>query len=136
MPAAARPRRQPTDDWQQLRLLVTSSEQAAYELVRPTVLFGQLPRERAHETGVSERTLRCKVARFAAAGMRSLFAPDDPPAADQRSLPLGIRKAIVELKAEYPPLSLREIAAICRERFARSVSHHAGRSSDGGPHDI
>jgi hypothetical protein len=97
MPAAARPRRQPTDDWQQLRLLVTSSEQAAYELVRPTVLFGQLPRERAHETGVSERTLRCKVARFAAAGMRSLFEPDDPPAADQRSLPLGIRKAIVEL---------------------------------------
>jgi hypothetical protein len=136
MPAAARPRRQPTDDWQQLRLLVTSSEQAAYELVRPIVLFGQLPRERAHETGVSERALQRKVARFAAAGMRSLFEPDDPPAADQRSLPLGIRKAIVELKAEYPPLSLREIAAICRERFTRSVSHHAGRSSDGGPHDI
>jgi hypothetical protein len=87
----------------------------AYELVRPIVLFGQLPRERAHETGVSERTLQRKVARFAAAGMR---------------------KAIVELKVKYPPLSLREIAAICQERFARSVSHHAGRSSDGGPHDI
>ena len=125
MPAAARPRRQPTDDWQQLHLL----------LMCPIVLFGQLPRERAHETGVSERTLQRKVARFAAAGMHSLFAPDDPPA-DQRSLPLGIRKAIVELKAEYPPLSPREIAAIGRERFARSVSHHAGRSSDGGPHDI
>src|SRR5688500_18167461 len=100
MPAGARPRRQPTDDWQQLRLLVASSEQAAYELVRPIVLFGQLPCERAHETGVSERTLQRKVARFAAAGMRSLFKPDDPPAADQRSLPLGIRKAIVVLEAE------------------------------------
>lgn len=124
MPAAVRPRRQPTDDWQQLRLLVTSPEQAAYEFMRPIVLFGQLPRERAHETGVSERTFQRKAARFAAAGMRSLFEPDDPPAADQRTLPLGIRKAIVELKAEYPPLGLREIAAICRKRFARSVSHH------------
>ena len=124
MPAAARPGRQPTDDWQQLRLLVTSSEQAAYELVRPIVLFGQLPRELAHETGVSERTLQRKVARFAAAGMRSLFEPDDPPAADQRSLPLGIRKAIVELKAEYPPLSLHQIATICEHRFDRPVSHH------------
>src|SRR5512134_3467690 len=124
MPAAARPRRQPTDDWHQLRLLVTSSEQATYELLRPIVLFGQLPRERAHETGVSERTLQRKVARFAAAGMRSLFEPDDPPAADQRTQPLGIRKAIIELKAEYPPLSLREIAAICRERFDRPVDHH------------
>jgi transposase len=124
MPAAARPRRQPTDDWQQLRLLVASPAQATYELLRPIVLFGQTPATRARQTGVSERTLQRKVARFAAAGMRSLFEPDDPPAADQRTLPLGIRKAIVELKAEYPPLSLREIAAICRERFARSVSHH------------
>ena len=36
--------------------------------------------------------------------MRSLFAPDDPPAPDRRALPLGIRRAIVALKAEYPPL--------------------------------
>ena len=114
----------------------TDRRLAATASPRHLLRTSRLPRERAHETGVSERTLQRKVARFAAAGMRSLFEPDDPPAADQRSLPLGIRKAIVELKAEYPPLSLRQIAAICRERFARSVSHHAGRSSDGGPHDI
>lgn len=68
--------------------------------------------------------------------MRSLFEPDTAAAPDRRRLPAAIRRAIVELKADYPPFSLREIAAICRERFARSVSHHAGRSSDGGPHDI
>src|SRR5215211_4271352 len=124
MPAAARPRRQPTDDWQQLRLIVASPAQASYELLRPIVLFGQTPAARAHQTGVSERTLRRKVARFEATGMRSLFEPDDPPATDRRVLPLGIRRAIVELKAEYPPLGLREIAAICRARFDRPVSHH------------
>ncbi|HEY1335863.1 MAG TPA: helix-turn-helix domain-containing protein [Bryobacteraceae bacterium] len=124
MPAAERSSRQPTDDWPQLRLLVTSAEQATYELLRPLVLFGQPVRQRARETGVSERTLRRKVARFAAAGMRSLFAVEDPPGPDRRNLPLGIRKAIVELKAEYPPFSLREIAAICVHRFDRPVSHH------------
>ena len=107
-----------------MRLLVTSPEQATYELLRPLVLFAQPVRARARETGVPERTIRRTVAQFAAEGMRSLFAPDGPPAADRRTLPLGIREAIAELKAEYPPLSLREIAAICRERFERSVSHH------------
>src|SRR5918999_1615653 len=124
MPAAARPRRQPTDDWQQLRLIVASPAQASYELLRPIVLFGQPPAERAHQTGVSERTLRRKVARFEATGMRALLEPDPPPTADRRVLPLGTPNAIVELKAEYPPLSLREIAAICRARFDRAVSHH------------
>ena len=41
MPATPRPRRQPTDDWEQLCLLVSSPEQATYELLRPIVLFGQ-----------------------------------------------------------------------------------------------
>jgi transposase len=124
MPATDPSPRQLTDDWQQLRLLVTSPEQATYELLRPLVLFGQPVRTRARETGVSERTLRRKVARFAAAGMHSLFEREDPPAQDRRTLPLGIRKAIVELKAEHPPLSLRQIAAICEHRFDRTVSHH------------
>jgi hypothetical protein len=97
MPAAAPSRRQPTDDWQQLRLLVTSPEQAAYELLRPVVLFGQPVRARGRETGVPERTLRRRAARFAATGMRSLFeVEDEAPAPDRRTLPLGIRKAIVE----------------------------------------
>ena len=124
MPAASRPRRPPTDAWDQLRLLVTSPEQDAYELLRPVVLFGQSARSRARETGVPERSLRRKVARFAAAGMHSLFEQEPEPAQDRRRLPLGIRRAIVALKAEYPPFSLREIATICRERFDRPVDHH------------
>lgn len=124
MPASPRSPRQPTDDWEQLRLLVTSPEQEAYELLRPIVLFGQPTRERARVTGVSERTLRSKVRRFSANGMRSLFAMESEPARDRRRLPVGIRRAIVELKAEYPPFSLREIATICRERFDRPVDHH------------
>jgi hypothetical protein len=68
MPAGPRPRRDPTDDWDQLRLLTTSPAQETYELLRPIVLFGQPPAVRARETGVPERTLRRKAARFDAHG--------------------------------------------------------------------
>lgn len=57
--------------------------------------------------------------------MRSLFELDPPPTADRRRLPPEVRRTILELKAEYPAFSLREIARICRERFDRPVSHHA-----------
>ena len=127
MPRVSRPRRQPTDDWQQLRLLVTSPEQAAYELLRPIVLFGQAPTARAWETGVPERTLRRKVARFEEHGMRSLFDQPAPPEQDRRRLPAEVRRAILALKAEYPPFGLREIARICRRRFGRPVDHHTVR---------
>ena len=125
MPPAARPRHDPTDDWIQIRLLVASPEQETYELLRPIVLFGQPPATRARETGVPERTLRRKAARFDAHGMRSLFELDPPPATDRRRLPPEVRRAILELKAEYPAFGLREIARICRERFDRPVGHHA-----------
>jgi transposase len=124
MAAGARRRSRPTDDWEQLRLLVSSPEQATYEQLRPIVLFGQATAARSRETGVPERTLRRKAVRFAAVGMRSLFEADAPPEPDRRSLPLGIRRAIVELKADYPPLGPFEIARICRERFDRPVSYH------------
>jgi transposase InsO family protein len=125
MPTSPRPQHEPTEDWRQLRLLVGSPEQAAYELLRPIVLFGRPTAARARETGVPERTLRRRVARFADAGMRSLFEPEDPPAEpDRRRLPVGIRQAIVGLKAEYPPFGPYEIARICQHRFDRPVSYH------------
>ena len=125
MPPSPRPQHQPTDDWQQLRLLVTSPEQHAYEVLRPIVLFGRPTAERAQETGVPERTLRRQVARFARTGMRSLFAPEETPAAvDRRRLPVGIRQVIVGLKAEYPSFGPFEIARICGHRFDRAVSYH------------
>jgi hypothetical protein len=38
MPAGSRARRETTDEWAQLRLLVTSREQETYELLRPAVV--------------------------------------------------------------------------------------------------
>ena len=87
MPGSSRPRRDPTDAWDQLRLLVTSPEQETYELLRPIVLFGQPAAARARETGMPERTLRRRVVRFAAIGMRSLFDEPMSPEEDRRRLP-------------------------------------------------
>ena len=96
MPPAKRPQRAPTDDWDQLRLLVTSPAQELYELIRPVVLFGRTPAEHAQETGEPERTLRRQADRFDTRGMASLFEAPAPPApTDQRALPAAIRQAIV-----------------------------------------
>jgi transposase len=122
-----RPRRFFTDKWEQVRLLLADPAQETYELLRPMLLFGQPSEERAQETGVPARTLRRKAARFAAFGMRSLFDEPVPTTEDRRQLPTEIRHAITHLKAEYPPFSLRELAAICRARFRRPVSHHTVR---------
>ncbi len=127
MPSAKRSQREPTEDWEQLRLAIASPEQEAYELLRPIVLFGRTPVTRAAETGVPERTLRRRADRFDAAGMASLFASAPAAPGDRRALPAAIRQAIVDLKAEHPPLGLREIAEICRRRFRRRVGHHTVR---------
>ncbi len=58
MPPTKRTQRDATEDWEQLRLYVASPQQETYELLRPIVLFGRTPAERARETGVAERTLR------------------------------------------------------------------------------
>jgi transposase len=124
----AKPKRQavePPANWQQLELLCTSPEQRAYELIRPVVLFGVPPRERAHQTGTAERTLYRTVQRFAEHGMASLFTT--PRKVPRLRLPDAIRAIIVALKAEHPPLHLREIATICYVRFGRRLSHHTVR---------
>lgn len=122
MPGMQRRRSEPTEDWRQVALLSTSAEQRTYELIRPVVLFGRSPAERARETGAAERTLYRQAARFDAAGMASLFPPPKP--ARHRTLPEHIRRAILELKAEHAGLNDREIARICDIRFGRSVGHH------------
>ncbi len=50
----------PTEDWSQPRLQFTWPEQVSSELIRPVVLFGSSPAERAKQTGVPEGTLRRK----------------------------------------------------------------------------
>jgi hypothetical protein len=64
MPAPKRQPIAPTDDWQQLQLLVDWPEQLTYELIRPVVLFGRAIAQRARETGGAVRTIRRKANRF------------------------------------------------------------------------
>ncbi len=106
----------PTDDWEQLELLFLWPEQREYERIRPQVLFGEPVPGRSAETGVSERTLYRKIAAFREEGMRGLFSA---PKAKRTVLPPAIRRKIVDLKAEHPPLNLEEIANICGTLFGR-----------------
>ncbi|MDQ5852020.1 MAG: hypothetical protein M3380_08110 [Chloroflexota bacterium] len=51
MAKSKRQRMQPTEEWEQLELLFTSPEQRIYEQIRPVVLFGVSPPERAGNWG-------------------------------------------------------------------------------------
>jgi len=125
VPRRSRPQVAPTEHWQQLTLLIDWPEQLAYELLRPVVLFGRSPAERAKETGSAERTLRRKARRFDQIGMVSLFAEERPPSPeDRRALPPPLRQLIVDLKAEYPAFRLGEIAQICFVASGRRPSRH------------
>ncbi|MBV9282493.1 MAG: helix-turn-helix domain-containing protein [Chloroflexi bacterium] len=125
MPAAKRQRVEPTDDWHQLQLLADWPEQIAYELIRPVVLFGRSPAERAEETGSAARTIHRKADRFDAHGMPSLFADFRPPKeTDRRSLPPHLRQLIVDRKAEYPAFTPHELATLCYVASGRRPSSH------------
>lgn len=122
MSSMKRPRVAPTDDWEAIRRLAPWSEQRAYEELRPVVLFGRSPTERADETGIPERTLYRRAARFDAEGMTSLFPP--PKVEKHRRLPAKVRAAVLALKAEYPAFRANEIAGICETRFGHRPSPH------------
>lgn len=122
----AKPKRQriaPSETWEQLELRFTSPEQRIYEQIRPVVLFGVPPQERAQEIGVAARTLYRQVQRFDQHGMRSVLAPDRAPPSPR--IPPALREAVVALKAEHPGLHFREIGTICFVRFGRRLSHKA-----------
>jgi len=86
--------------------------------MRPVVLYGIPPAERAQETGLAESTLRRTAAAFDTHGMISLFRPSKAQREDHhRSLPVPMRQLIVDLKAEYPDFTLGEIASICAIQF-------------------
>jgi putative transposase len=121
MATRRRRRVEPTDHWQQLELLCTWPEQARYEEIRPLALFGSSASERAGQVGTSERTLYRRADRFETEGMESLF---DSGAAKRRKLPPSIRRLIVDLKAEHPPMGLGEIANVCYVAFGRRPSKH------------
>ena len=125
MPKRRYERREPTDDWQQLRPLLKDTAQIQYEIIRPIVLWGETPKERAAETGMSQRTIYYRANLFDATGMASLLPPEPPPPVarqDKRALPPPVRQEIVDLHAEYPGFRPHEIATICFVKFGRRPS--------------
>src|SRR5437764_5485655 len=122
MPKHRYQRREPTHDWQQIRPLLKDQTQITYELIRPVILFGVNPTERAEETDISRRTIYYKANLFDTAGMASLLPPEPPPSVpklDKRTLPPDIRQEIVDLHAQYPAFHPHEIATICFVKFNR-----------------
>lgn len=94
MPRQRDERREPTDEWSDIRPLLKDPTQIEYEILRPIVLFGASPKERAGQTGVSKSTLYAKANLFDQAGMASLLPPVPPPAIpkqDKRTLPPAVR---------------------------------------------
>src|SRR5437588_3277856 len=119
--------REPTHDWQQIRPLLKDSAQITYEVIRPVILGWQTPKERSAETGMLMSSIYYKANLFDQAGMASLLPPAPPPEIpkqDKRTLPPPMRQTIVDAHAEYPGLSLHEIARICYVQFNRKPSHH------------
>lgn len=106
-----------TEEWTLIEALLPWHEQREYELLRPIVLFGDTPAERAGQTGAAERTLYEKARRFDEEGVPSLFPTERGPTLN----PL-IRRLIVDLKVQHPPLSLGEIAQICYVQFEKKPS--------------
>ena len=72
MPKRRYERREPTHNWQQIKPLLKDTAQFNYEVIRPVVLWGQTPKERGVETGVSPRTIYYRANLFDQAGMASL----------------------------------------------------------------
>ncbi len=137
MPKAKRERRERTDNYHLIQQWCRTPEQRLYEGIRPVVLYGLPPAERAQETGLAERSLGRAADAFDTHGVISLFRPTNAQREDHhRSLPVAMRQLIVDLKAEYPDFTDGEIAAICAIQFSgRRPSHHTVKAvlADGPP---
>jgi hypothetical protein len=117
MAAKRRLRVEHTEDWDQLELLLDWPEQVEYERIRPPVVFGSPVAERSRQTGTPETTLRRRIASFENEGMRGLFEPERVEGTS--TLPPEVRRLILDLKAEHPPMRDNEIATVCYVRFGR-----------------
>jgi hypothetical protein len=122
MPKRRYQRREPTQDWQQIRPLLKDSAQITYEIIRPVILWGQTPKERGEETRMSPRTVYYKANLFDQVGMAGLLPPDPPPPVpklDKRILPPPMRQEIVDLFTQYPAFRPHELATIGCDRRGR-----------------
>jgi putative transposase len=127
MPGPKRSRRERTDEWQSIKQWTLWPEQELYEQIRPILLFGETAGERAKEINAAQRTLSRKADEFERDGMQSLFASQEPreDVETSKTLPPEIRQLIMDLNAELPAMSWREIAEICYIRYGRRPAHHS-----------
>lgn len=125
MPGPKRNRRERTDEWASIKHWTLWPEQELYEQIRPLVLFHETAGERAKEIDVSQRTLARKADEFERDGMQSLFPSGEQGGARETSktLPEEIRQLIVDLHAELPSMSWREIAEVCYVQYGRRPDH-------------
>jgi transposase len=125
MPGPKRVRRERTDEWASIKQWTLWPEQELYEAIRPLVLFGETARGRAKEIDVPRRTLSRKANEFERSGMQSLFSSGEQGGARETSktLPAEIRQLIVDLHAEVPTMSWREMAEVCYIRYGRRPDH-------------
>jgi len=121
--------------WGQLELLLKFPEQVEYERIRPPVVFGGSVAERARQTGTPQTTLRRRIAGFESEGMRSLFEAER---VEHRStLDPEVRRLILDLKTEHPPMRDNEIATICYIRTGeRPHGRTVRRTLEGNPTSI
>src|SRR6266702_4373721 len=70
MPGPKRSRRERTDEWASIKQWTLWPEQTLYEEIRPIILFGQTPGERAKEIDAAQRTLSRKADEFEKYGMQ------------------------------------------------------------------
>ena len=127
MPGLKRVRRERTDEWASIKQRTLWPEQELYEQIRPLLLFGETAGERAKETGEAARTLSRKADEFERDGMQSLFSSGEAGGerATSKTLPPEMRQLIVNLHAELPTMSWREIDEICYIRYDRRPAHHS-----------
>lgn len=125
MPGPKRARHERTEEWAQIKQWTLWEEQELYEAIRPLILFHETAGERAKETDVPRRTLAQKADEFEQYGMQSLFPSGEQGGARETSktLPEEIRQLIVDLYAEMPTMSWREMAEVCYIRHGRKPDH-------------
>jgi putative transposase len=109
----------PTESWDRVQLRLIWPDQRQYELIRPVVLFGLTPAERAAETGISPRTIARQADSFEAEGLAALRDTVLP-----KRLSADLRQALRALKAEYPAFTPSELVTIAAVRFGRRLSYH------------
>lgn len=101
-----------SQEWADVQAHCLWPDQALYELVRPVVLLGKPVRERARETGVSEKTLTRRTHQFIQHGLPGFRAPPGLRDDDGRLLPGAVRDFLLVRKAEWPALSAFALARL------------------------